>query len=1308
MSLQLVGEPVKKKNKEIYQTVELVFPGKKGAKKQPPIEVEVGDPVLIHAGKGAKPYIALLTKLYRDTTRNESLIKCRWFYRVSDVPHNVRKTKKLKNNEVLLSNIEDVNPLESIKNIAYITFYGTDRTIQPRKVDHARDVPYFICRRIFMAKSLKIRPLVVSEISVLGVDTKQSQRSQDAESMERNKAPDPISQARSHVEDSTDDALTTNRSETEVVSVSNDRAVVESMHETRGLEGVYEVAKTDTNTSDADHAVPISEAGSGSAGEKENVDLTAEPTVGTSETSESFDAYSASKTEKNASQRQQREQESGERRNERDAWDNAESDSHSTGSGRMIEEIDRSNISSYSNDESVDTEISSLAALTSQGSATAASNSKTLFGERWADLAESSAAGRVPLRRDILIRKKERKPQHLKMMNKENGYERTESRVGDRYQAPIPPLSGSTTSKLVEERGCAWSPPGNESVDKETISRYLRSVVQVIHSVYIGVRVGAFHPKLRRFCPGVIVAIRLPPSVATHSSEFCRKDYSLYPGTVVDVLFDKSDTCVRYDARDVEVGDTYRSVSEEAALEILMDHNYDVGNALKKVSHVHASHLEHKEFIPHLDGTEGPSPLRVLDYKPPQVRVNSYLDVTTPNFSTEKARTGSNSDSESVSSGNSVPESRGKDENEKGTKGDNQFKVGEDITQQMILRALLTLPPGWTAEEKHLYSVGFNRYGKSFHRIHALMCRQLGWSETNTRALAQTEWKRGSLASVLRPKDMCHDTQESKTVNDLVWFYYTTKYQRRFVDAPAMDSATSVLSYYGTLRAGRPSVASYVSASTEVGPSLSSVNRANSNTEDSGHTDSVDDTPQQGEESTDLDESVAQDRPRRLASSMRQASGLGYSENILSVASTNYEYGAQPYSSNTDSSYTNGRILLCTNPRCVSTRRAAMTESQFRTFVSSLRTIGRPSWREAYHNPWWYCFDCCPPFPSRLEASIVDIRAKDSEQNPALLLYGQGKGTAGSWEVLKTVTRANDSLSRMPPTDSVRRKRGPPKKEKRSRPASKKTNNSNPVGRPRKKARSVEGTSPTPETDSAQCFLSHVQCFYQVVGKTENYEKLLEYLAKYQKHEFNVNVLVKKVRDLLADAPTTLLSEFKNFVPEEARGLVDAAVEVNKAEQQKQEEYNATGMSRSRYAEREEDPSQFAAQFQHQPPQSMPEAPVSSGYWHPSGMTPHGYQGYQPVPPQDAYAYWSATPQMMPPPETSYMYAGMQPVPPARSQPMYPVWGGGGMYQPYAPWGPQYPVGQSLAAPQESFAPPPYASVQFMPPEHYMYPYAPY
>ena len=87
---------------------------------------------------------------------------------------------------MLLSNVEDINPLESIKNIAYITFYGTDRTIHPKKFEHATNVPSYICRRVFMAKSLKIRPLVLSEQGVFGTDTK-SQGSEQPEPPEQEK-----------------------------------------------------------------------------------------------------------------------------------------------------------------------------------------------------------------------------------------------------------------------------------------------------------------------------------------------------------------------------------------------------------------------------------------------------------------------------------------------------------------------------------------------------------------------------------------------------------------------------------------------------------------------------------------------------------------------------------------------------------------------------------------------------------------------------------------------------------------------------------------------------------------------------------------------------------------------------------------------------------------------------------------------------------------------------------------------------------------------------------------------------------------
>lgn len=135
MSLQLVGEPTRRKNKEIFEAVELTRPEDQQRGKPSTVLVEVGDPILVHAGDNVEPYIALLTKLYRDTvrtwlakrkilditrpmnsiqkansyksfflvscflwgqTRDESLMKCRWFYRATDIPDKTRKLRKIK------------------------------------------------------------------------------------------------------------------------------------------------------------------------------------------------------------------------------------------------------------------------------------------------------------------------------------------------------------------------------------------------------------------------------------------------------------------------------------------------------------------------------------------------------------------------------------------------------------------------------------------------------------------------------------------------------------------------------------------------------------------------------------------------------------------------------------------------------------------------------------------------------------------------------------------------------------------------------------------------------------------------------------------------------------------------------------------------------------------------------------------------------------------------------------------------------------------------------------------------------------
>jgi hypothetical protein len=77
-----------------------------------------------------------------------------------------------------------------------------------------------------------------------------------------------------------------------------------------------------------------------------------------------------------------------------------------------------------------------LAQLTSK-SLSNASDTHFTSADASPDAPEPSASAVVPLRRDILIRKKDKQPVHMKMMNKENGYERTKSRVGEEYQVRV-------------------------------------------------------------------------------------------------------------------------------------------------------------------------------------------------------------------------------------------------------------------------------------------------------------------------------------------------------------------------------------------------------------------------------------------------------------------------------------------------------------------------------------------------------------------------------------------------------------------------------------------------------------------------------------------------------------------------------------------------------------------------------------------------------------------------------------------------------------------------------------------------------
>lgn len=855
-------------------------------------------------------------------------------------------------------------------------------------------------------------------------------------------------------------------------------------------------------------------------------------------------------------------------------------------------------------------------------------------------------------------------------------------------QACIPPLTGVSTTVLIKDTKCAWSPFGDSTsraIDKETVNRYLESVAQIIHFVYVGIRVGAYHPLKSRYFPGVIVAIRVPPSVTTRSNEFCRNDYSLFPGTVVDVLFNDGNECVRLDARDVQLESTFRSVSEEAALDILKSHDHDVGSALTDVQKIHSAHVSKHAFIPHMDGTHGPSPLGMLKYKPPQIRPGTS-GVATKSGPDQERVSPVQSDSESTSSIQSVKECSN---TPTCTLSDKECEPDEDITRQMILRALLALPPGWSTKEKHSYALGFNRYGKSFHRIHSLMCQRHGWEESPCKRIPRVPFENPEGKNrVLPSRDTYHRINEVKTVQDLVWFYYNTKYRRRFIDAPFIhDPDSSIkdpLNYYSRIRGGFPSVAAYAGASTverdshsekkvQKSPQFTTYDRRTSNSggpmqapmsslpeEESG--------AEELEHSKEKSESVAQDRPRRLAPTIRQ--GLGYSEHVLSaLSSVEQDWGMSGSASyGFNASQSSGKLLMCTNPRCLSTDYATMTESQFRSYVSGLRTIGRPSWHQAYHNKWWYCFDCCPPFPTRHEASIANIDVDMSGYAPIMFLYGQGRGSVGSWEVLKSSELKTKNLKQPAKQNKSETKRGPATKKPRMKRAPPKNNTTkkepggtHTQGIPKQKY-PADLLPPEEETgkDSAQCFLSHVQCFYQVVNKTEKYERLLQYLHKYQKGEYSVDMLVKRVRELLLDAPPSLLSEFRNFVPEDARYLVDDAISINNAERAK------GNVSTQEVMSTQEPPSQVNAP---DPEPSPPEEPTNTApYGWSESMPPH----HGTMNPVQSQQYWEAGMPVsqpfggMPYPNTGYMMGGVG----APVNPMYNFWSS--PYPHFPPWAPQY------------------------------------
>ena len=611
---------------------------------------------------------------------------------------------------------------------------------------------------------------------------------------------------------------------------------------------------------------------------------------------------------------------------------------------------------------------------------------------------------------------------------------------------------------------------------KEDVNRYLESVKQIIHFVYTGVRVGAYHPSMHRYYPGVIVAVRSPQFATKKQEVSYNQSYALIPGTVVDVLFDDSNVCTRYDARDVVMSSVHRSVTEEAALEVLMVQNYDVDNALKVILNVHSSYVSNRSPVPHIDGTSGALPTSMLKYKPAEATSSKVGQSDESSIDSEI----SESDTESVSTSGGRVDSSVAQKVENGT----IHSLDKDaVGKQMILRALLALPPGWSTEEKHSFAIGINRYGKMFHRIHALMCHKLGWTLTASltrRPLAQEKWRESKSRDtdscwVVSPNDYLCEANEPKTVQDVVWFYYFMKYRRRFLEAPLFHHEYRYNRYHERLRCGYPSVVAYA---------LSDIYKK--------------DTKSQTEKKEIDVQPIKQNKDDgRKASTAGGVSGTNSAENRQIMASNNNKAVVNQKTSEI-------RVLMCTNPQCTSTRHAAITESQFRAHVSSLRTIGVPSWRQAANNSWWYCFDCCPCFPSRVEALIANIQLDKSGKT--LMVRSKEQSKRQTWKFAHDSTHCSMSIR-----NGIQRE-----------PFS---GSDNPL--------IDQCLRPPGNNNSETEFLRRAQVFFASIGKPHKYDRLLALVNELR--DESLSKVTNQIYSVLRDAPEEMLKDLEKYLPKASK-----------------------------------------------------------------------------------------------------------------------------------------------------------------------------
>lgn len=483
-----------------------------------------------------------------------------------------------------------------------------------------------------------------------------------------------------------------------------------------------------------------------------------------------------------------------------------------------------------------------------------------------------------------------------------------------------------------------WS--GATDADTEA---YLKQVKLDVAFFTEGQIIGALHPVENAPRSATVVGFWMGKDDEAHKNAGCltvtapvhQRPVSFTshgPAVAAELLFRGEEVTRRVSLFDLVVPQYQVSVPDDAALELLQQHNMDHTAALEAARAAHAAWLKDgcwKQYIESCDVEPEPC---VINLWVPSTLWTSALPV-----------------SESVLK----PDVEGS-------------LVHRRVLHKSVVAAMRCMHPGWRTFDMLALRRGFTRYGKSFHRIASLM--------------------QFCLQNLLPSNRLSVPLKTNISVRELIATFYLIKRQpraprvpepafmdvgREHVEVPICfaENPAAALSDVATPSASGAGPDGVAALPT---PGVDTIGEATPGGDDAGEDDDDARRPRRLRRPANLnsDQPVDESLVRRATEAPAAQSVLALKAGVRTSGST--------------------RLLVCSNPRCSNREGRVLQDTGFRAAISALRTRGRPAWAAAYRSTLWLCFECCPAVPTQLEASIAGL----VHAAGVSLMYGQGRGGA--------------------------------------------------------------------------------------------------------------------------------------------------------------------------------------------------------------------------------------------------------------------------------------------------------------------------